>query len=90
MFPKTWAAKSPNVRARQARARTILDDRIPAADELLTAREISTDGGPAVKTLANWRALKKGPPFVRQGRFVRYVRADYLRWISEHRIPTRG
>lgn len=31
-------------------------------------------------TLAGWASRRKGPPFVKVGRFRRYPADDYLRW----------
>lgn len=35
-------------------------------------------------TLANWRALGKGPAYVKFGRTVRYRESDIARWIHAH------
>ena len=52
---------------------------------LLTAKEASHLLSVTEKTLENWRAAKKGPPFVRLGelRGVRYKLDDLKKWIDE-------
>lgn len=42
--------------------------------------------GIPAKTLANWRSLKKGPPFVRlAGRTIRYREEDLEAYIAANR-----
>lgn len=42
-------------------------------------------------TLANQRASRRGPPFVRlSGRAVRYPRDDFFAWMSERMVDTRA
>ena len=38
--------------------------------------------GVPVATLGNWRSLRKGPPFLRVGRHVRYRPGDVDAWIA--------
>jgi len=51
---------------------------------LLTTREAAQYLALDADTLKNWRSLRKGPPFVRYKRFVRYIRDDLDRWVDEH------
>lgn len=37
-------------------------------------------------TLAQWRYLKKGPSFIKQGRMIRYRKADVDRWLDENTV----
>ena len=37
-------------------------------------------------TLSNWRVMKKGPPFLRVGRNVRYLQADLESWLTSRRV----
>jgi len=51
--------------------------------DLLDEREAAAILRTAVRTLRNWRALRKGPRFRRVGqRMVRYHRADLLAFIA--------
>jgi hypothetical protein len=85
-----WVASSRKSASRQRRAPCVLDDELVSPPEaLLTAREVAASGGPATKTLANWRSLRKGPTFVRHGRFIRYPRGAYLDWLRSHQVRTR-
>jgi hypothetical protein len=48
--------------------------------ELLRAGTISDDLGVTEGTLANWRAQRKGPPWVKVGKYPLYPLGDYRRW----------
>ena len=37
-------------------------------------------------TLCNWRTDKKGPPFVRIGGNVRYLKTDLNAWLDDQRV----
>jgi predicted DNA-binding transcriptional regulator AlpA len=39
-------------------------------------------------TLATWRCRRKGPPFLRLGRAVRYREADVRAWLASCEVPT--
>jgi predicted DNA-binding transcriptional regulator AlpA len=56
--------------------------------ELLTERETAPLLRLTVKTLQSWRALKKGPRFVRVGRRVLYPRAEIEHFITTNTIQT--
>jgi hypothetical protein len=43
-----------------------------------------------VQTLRNWRHLRKGPPYVKMGRSVRYFVEDLLDYMKAHRIDPEG
>jgi predicted DNA-binding transcriptional regulator AlpA len=51
-------------------------------DRLLHAIDVSLMLGVPRATLANWRSARKGPPFVKVGRHVRYRREDVVRWVD--------
>jgi excisionase family DNA binding protein len=40
------------------------------------------------RTLQAWRMEKRGPPFVRAGRSIRYRRSDLVEWINRNTYPT--
>lgn len=40
----------------------------------------------AVQTLRNDRHLRKGPPYIKMGRSVRYLIGDLLDYVKAHRI----
>jgi hypothetical protein len=56
--------------------------------ELLTERETAPLLRLTVKTLQSWRALKKGPRFVRVGRRILYARSEIERFITTNTIET--
>jgi Helix-turn-helix domain len=47
-----------------------------ADDAYLTARHAAAFLNTAPQVLANWRVKKRGPPFKRIDRFIRYRKAD--------------
>ena len=52
------------------------------SSELLTAEAAAERLLIAAGTLANWRVLGGGPPFVRVGRSIRYRVADLDAWLD--------
>jgi len=51
--------------------------------DLIDEREAAAILGTEVRTLRNWRSLRKGPPFRKIGeRMVRYSRADLAAFIA--------
>jgi predicted DNA-binding transcriptional regulator AlpA len=52
----------------------------------LTTQDASAYVGVSHHTLACWRRGGDGPPYLRLGRVVRYVRADLDAWIAAHRV----
>lgn len=52
------------------------------ADQYLSARETAELLGLTVKSLEARRARGNGPPFVRIGRLIRYLRSAVLAWIE--------
>jgi Helix-turn-helix domain len=56
--------------------------------ELKDEREAAPVLRVKVKTLQTWRALRKGPRFVRIGRRVFYPTAELERFLSENTVET--
>jgi predicted DNA-binding transcriptional regulator AlpA len=46
--------------------------------------------GVSVQTLRNWRHLRKGPPYVKLGRAVRYQNRDVVEYVEKHRIVPKA
>jgi predicted DNA-binding transcriptional regulator AlpA len=42
--------------------------------------------GVSTATLEKWRSLKKGPPYLKVGHFVRYTKVDIDTWIESNRV----
>lgn len=67
------------------RRNTTTDSPVPAINQgdLLTEQEAAVALNCAVRTLRNWRALRKGPRFRKIGeRIVRYHRSDLEAFID--------
>lgn len=60
------------------------------ADVLLTSGEAGALARVKPKTLANWRALRVGPPYVKLGPGrcapVRYPKHELLAWLRNQRV----
>ncbi len=54
----------------------------PAA-EMLTSRQAAVHLGCEYGTMEVWRAKRRGPPYVKVGRLVRYRRQDLDRWLKD-------
>ncbi len=44
----------------------------------------------AEQTLAQWRHLKKGPPYIKVGARVLYRGSDLLDWLAKNRVETEA
>ena len=55
-------------------------------DTVITEKEAANYLGLAVQTLRNWRHLKKGPPYLKLSRVVRYRTVDLQNYIKQNRI----
>lgn len=53
---------------------------------LLTPDEAAAWLQVSVSTLANWRYLRTGPPYVRQGRVVRYSADALAAWFNTKEV----
>ncbi len=56
--------------------------------DLLTEKEVAPLLRLRLKTLQQWRALRKGPRFTRLGRRVFYPRSEIQRFIVENLVET--
>jgi hypothetical protein len=56
--------------------------------ELLSPADLSALIGVDERTLAVWRAQRRGPDFVKLGRNVFYRRADIVAWVELNVSPT--
>jgi hypothetical protein len=56
--------------------------------DLKTEREVAPLLRVTLKTLQTWRALRKGPRFVRIGRRVFYPAAGLERFLAENTVET--
>lgn len=54
------------------------------AGVILSPEAVSARTGFATQTLANWRNIKKGPPFFKVGRLIRYNADDLDQWVQAH------
>jgi len=62
-----------------------------AEKKYLTEKEVAEMTGIAVSTLQSHRFLRKGIPFHKVGRTIRYSLDDVLRYFEERRVqPTEG
>jgi len=58
---------------------------IPKDAELLTTAEAATLTKMSIAWFERQRWLREGPPYVRRGRSVRYVKSELLAWWAEGR-----
>ncbi len=54
--------------------------------ELLTAEQVSSITGLSVETLAQWRSQRRGIPYLKIGRAVRYDPADVNAYLRGCRV----
>jgi predicted DNA-binding transcriptional regulator AlpA len=59
---------------------------IPKGAALLTPRQASEITGMSEAWFTKQRWKRKGPPFIRIGRAVRYVETELLQWLAERRV----
>jgi Helix-turn-helix domain len=57
----------------------------------ITSRLLNTEAASALlrcspAALAKFRTERRGPPYVRVGRLIRYRHRDLLRWINSQRV----
>jgi excisionase family DNA binding protein len=58
--------------------------------KLLTPEQVAAMTGIPAGTLAQWRYRKRGLPYLRLGRLVRYDAADVERYLQSCRVEVRG
>ncbi len=54
--------------------------------KIINELEVSTLMKLALPTLRNWRHLRKGPPYFKMGKAVRYRQDDILAYLAKKRI----
>lgn len=57
-------------------------------DPLLTTKELSAWLSTSEQALAQLRFRREGPPFIRMGRSIRYLRSDVEEYVLRHRELT--
>src|ERR1051326_9153737 len=55
------------------------------APHILSARDAARYIGRSEITLRQWRSRGMGPPYIRQGRSISYLKSDLDRYLEEHR-----
>ncbi|WP_330330329.1 helix-turn-helix domain-containing protein [Streptomyces sp. NBC_00536] len=59
-------------------------------DELLSPRQVESEYGFSVQTLANWRWTEQGPDYIKtspgRGGRIRYKRSAIERWLDERTV----
>lgn len=65
-------------------------DQILAENKVVDENKASELLGQAVQTLRNDRHLRKGPPYIKLGRSVRYRVKDLLEYLDRHRIDPKN
>lgn len=56
------------------------------AKKLLTAEDVAALTGLAVETLAQWRSQKRGIPYLKIGRAIRYDPGDVQEYLEGCRV----
>ena len=57
-----------------------------STDTLLTTKEVANLTGLSRETLAQWRSQKRGIPYLKIGRSVRYALADVQTYLEGCRV----
>jgi excisionase family DNA binding protein len=52
------------------------------ADDYYTPQQLARELEVGERTLARWRATRKGPPAIKVGRDVRYSRESVRKWLE--------
>jgi len=58
----------------------------PSVDRLLTTEEAACHLGVSAVTLERWRSQRRGPRFVRYGRYLRYRLSDLEAFLEHHLV----
>jgi predicted DNA-binding transcriptional regulator AlpA len=56
--------------------------------ELLTPRQAAEKLQVDVQLLNQWRSARKGPSFIKLGRFIRYKSDELQEWIDKRQVKT--
>ncbi len=57
---------------------------------MLTPKQVAEMLGITPRTLDNWRAEKKGPPYYKVEGFIRYNEEEIMKWLeSRKQLATR-
>ena len=67
-----------------------MEHKIREVDEYVDEREVKRITKRALPTLRNDRFNKRGIPYVKLGRSVRYRLADVLEFMESRKIDTKG
>lgn len=66
------------------------DDALLEREGLWTPERVAAFYGATTSTLANWRAKRKGPPYIAFGKRVLYRRSAFFEWLnSQEKAPPR-
>lgn len=57
-------------------------------EELLIPQEVADKLKVDVQLLNQWRSARKGPKFLKLGRFVRYKASDLKEWLDSRAVET--
>jgi hypothetical protein len=57
----------------------------PAGPHILSAGDAARYIGKSEITLRQWRSRGMGPPYIRQGRSINYLKSDLDQYLEEHR-----
>jgi predicted DNA-binding transcriptional regulator AlpA len=57
----------------------------PAGPHILSARDAARYIGKSEITVRQWRSRGMGPPYIRQGRSISYLKSDLDQYLEEHR-----
>ncbi len=60
------------------------------SNRLLDTQAASALLGCSTAALAKFRTERRGPPYVRVGRLIRYRRLDLVRWVKSRLVLPRG
>jgi predicted DNA-binding transcriptional regulator AlpA len=72
----------PNAQIESALKHDTKDADFLRPGELVTTAEAAAILGCSVATLYNARCLKKGPPSIKVGTMVRYIRSRLTEWVA--------
>jgi excisionase family DNA binding protein len=61
-----------------------MDEPRAAEPVFLTSRQVADLLRVPLRTVEDWRLTRKGPPWLKLGRHVRYEQAELLAWVREH------